>query len=137
VPDDLLTFRNSQKVAARGQFNAPSSPIKKIRVHRDSHDVFGDEQKWVDTPPIISFIDETAHVDAQYRHHQLRYKNTVGDSSITEDPGVLPQDDNIENFAPITTEDEADGPGKQDQGQTQPVPRGYQKRCDRVRTKGS
>ncbi|KIX96706.1 uncharacterized protein Z520_07425 [Fonsecaea multimorphosa CBS 102226] len=122
VPDDLLTFRNSQKVAARGQLNTPSSPIKKIRVHRDPHDVFGDEQKWVDTPPIISFIDETAHVDAEYRHHQLRYKSTVGDSSIIEDPEQSPQDDEVEDFPPITTEDEADGPRKQDQSQTQSVP---------------
>ncbi len=120
VPDDLLTFRNSQRLAAKGHFDTPSGPIKEIGIHRDSHNVFGDDQQWVDTPPILSFIDETAHVDAEYRHHQLRYKNTVCDFSTIADPGMSPQDVNIENLAPITSENEADSPGKQDQGQSLP-----------------
>ena len=55
IPDDHITFRNSQRVAAKGQIDCTSQKVKKNRVHRDSNDVFGINQIWVETPPFCGY----------------------------------------------------------------------------------
>ncbi|KAK5225501.1 hypothetical protein LTR99_000902 [Exophiala xenobiotica] len=115
IPDDQITFRNSQKVAARGKISSLSPQIKKIRVHRDSNEVFGADQTWVETPPVLSFIDETAHVDAEYRHQQLRNRSeAASDPPTPEDLAVAQPGHPTDSPAPAVIEEETEELVRQD-----------------------
>lgn len=107
--DDLLTFRDSRSIAAR-RTRSECSPTKKRRVYRASHDIFDDRQQWVITPRTISFLDETAHLDAQYRQHRLTDSDTLYESPETGHSKLLSQVNGIDRTASIDTADEVNNP---------------------------
>ncbi|PMD15758.1 hypothetical protein NA56DRAFT_649841 [Hyaloscypha hepaticicola] len=76
VPDDLVTFRSGQRVAARAHLGSA-----------EHVDVFPKEHKWVETPGTLSFINETSEMMAEYRRPQTQTESTNGNNT----PSALPE----------------------------------------------
>lgn len=56
----------------------------------------------------MSFIDETSHVDAEYRHHQLRNQTQLTDILTPENLVVAGDNGTAQNPAPVATDDETE-----------------------------
>ncbi|RAO67520.1 uncharacterized protein BHQ10_003532 [Talaromyces amestolkiae] len=76
IPDDLLTFRDSQKVAARAQLRSngsataalPRDDADNFQDEPENDRIFAEDHQWLATPSKLSFVDETSIVTAEYRH---------------------------------------------------------------------
>ena len=64
----------------------------------------------------MSFIDETSHVDAEYRHYQLRNRDPASDAPTLEDPSDGHNESTIESATSMTSEDDAVEASQQDLG---------------------
>ncbi len=69
----------------------------------------------------MSFIDETAHVDAEYRHQQLRNRSEASDPPTPEDLAAAQPDRTTDSPAPAVIEEETEELGPQDLECNQPV----------------
>ncbi|KAF7125853.1 hypothetical protein CNMCM5793_002146 [Aspergillus hiratsukae] len=95
IPDDLLTFRNSQKVAARAQLRSNGSTTAALlsdgadtfQDEPENDHIFAEDHQWLATPSKLSFVDETPRVTAEYRHqHMLPDVRSLSGSPPHPDP---------------------------------------------------
>ncbi|PSS28468.1 hypothetical protein M430DRAFT_132978 [Amorphotheca resinae ATCC 22711] len=91
VPDDLVTFRSGQRVAARAQLRSGSLEVSGESLGSAEHvDVFPKEHQWVETPGTLSFINETSEMMAEYGRPQMQNDNTNGSNTSSALPEQTP-----------------------------------------------
>ncbi|KAJ5609967.1 hypothetical protein N7510_006686, partial [Penicillium lagena] len=94
IPDALLTFRSAQRVAARGQVRRKGSTAALLRdsdhsfqEDPENNNIFAEDHQWLATPSMLTFVDETPIITAEFRHqHILCHSRCPSGSPERRDP---------------------------------------------------